>query len=180
MCALQVLKPENFVTMPWKNGGGITHEIAKRKENDKFLWRLSIAEVSSDGPFSVFAGLQRILTVIEGDGLALQTPDTTIEARPMKPVSFSGDTPVTSTRGSAIVKDFNVIFDPLRIHADVKIVKIPFRLEASGATVRAALLLERGQMDGVAVPAHSLVLIEDCGVSLTCIAPMICVSLLRL
>jgi environmental stress-induced protein Ves len=63
---MKIIPPSAFVTMPWKNGGGITHEILKQEHGGKLLWRLSIAEVASDGPFSLFPGLSRILTVIEG------------------------------------------------------------------------------------------------------------------
>ena len=66
--------PTAFTTAPWKNGGGVTHEIAKSEEDGAWLWRLSIAEVATDGPFSAFLGLSRILTVIEGEGLQLHLP----------------------------------------------------------------------------------------------------------
>ena len=86
--------PDTYTTMPWKNGGGITHEILKREDAGKLQWRLSIAEVASDGPFSIFAGLSRILTVFEGDGLTLHTPTDSLEALPLQPIAFSGDVPI--------------------------------------------------------------------------------------
>ena len=44
---------------PWKNGGGVTREIAKGAAagpDDDWGWRISIAEVERDGPFSTFPG----------------------------------------------------------------------------------------------------------------------------
>ncbi len=57
------------VFTPWKNGGGRTAEILAMPEGaglDGFDWRISTAEVAQSGPFSLFAGLDRWLTVLEG------------------------------------------------------------------------------------------------------------------
>ena len=60
--------------MPWKNGGGITTEIAK-DGTEPFLWRASRAQVASDGPFSFFPGYDRILIILQGKGMVLKFPD---------------------------------------------------------------------------------------------------------
>ncbi len=60
--------------MPWKNGGGETVEIAVFPEGAGFKdfgWRISLASVASDGPFSAFPGIDRTLTVIDGVGIDL-------------------------------------------------------------------------------------------------------------
>ncbi len=72
--ALTILKAENHRRMPWKNGGGVTVEIAIHPQGasvDDFDWRVSMATVASDGPFSVFPGIDRTLSVLEGDGILL-------------------------------------------------------------------------------------------------------------
>ncbi len=179
MCAVRIVRPENVLTMPWKNGGGITHEILKREHAGQLLWRLSIAEVASDGPFSVFSGMQRLLTVIEGEGLDLQTPDATIAARLLQPVGFSGDTPMISTRLSTLVKDFNVIFDPLTIQAMVSVERDAksLLLRAANGVIEAALLLHDGRCDGKILPAHSCVVVELDTVVLSCDGPVIHITL---
>ncbi|MCV2868067.1 HutD family protein [Defluviimonas sp. WL0002] len=117
---MRIFSPDDFDTQPWKNGGGVTHEIAREDQGGALLWRLSIAEVKTDGPFSFFPGLARVLTVIEGAGLYLETPEGRIEALPLTPVAFSGDTAVTSRMIDGPVRDFNVIYDPawLSVHVD--------------------------------------------------------------
>jgi uncharacterized protein len=116
---MQVLTPDSFTPMPWKNGGGVTHEIAKVERDRRLVWRLSIATVASDGPFSAFPGCTRILTVLSGAGLVLRSPDGVIVAEPLRPVRFSGDLQVTGERISADVRDLNVIFDASVVAAKV-------------------------------------------------------------
>jgi environmental stress-induced protein Ves len=134
---MRIIGPEAFVTMPWKNGGGITHEIAKETRAGRLLWRLSVAEVASDGPFSAFPGLTRILTVLSGAGLVLRTAEGVIEAMPLHPVRFSGDLPVTGERVAGDVRDLNLIFDAERIAGSVTPVTGPF--EAKGPVALCAI-----------------------------------------
>lgn len=118
---MQLIPPSGFQTQPWKNGGGITHEIARKEERGRLLWRLSIAEVGSDGPFSAFPGLARILTVIAGEGLFLDTPEGRLSALPLAPLTFPGDLPADCTRIAGAVRDFNLIYDRRRIRAAVRV-----------------------------------------------------------
>ena len=46
-------------TQPWKNGGGTTHEIWRAPDADAYDVRVSLAEVTGSGPFSVFPGYRR-------------------------------------------------------------------------------------------------------------------------
>jgi environmental stress-induced protein Ves len=66
---MRLLRAADRIAAPWKNGGGVTREIAAWPEGagfDDFLWRVSMAEVAADGPFSVFPGVDRTLAVLEG------------------------------------------------------------------------------------------------------------------
>jgi environmental stress-induced protein Ves len=77
---MNVIKYDELVETRWKNGGGVTREIATAQLKDAFLWRLSMADVSKDGAFSDFAGFMRILTVIKGSGVALIHDAGTLQA----------------------------------------------------------------------------------------------------
>lgn len=60
--------------MPWKNGGGETAEIAVEPADaalDAIDWRISMARVDADGPFSTFPGIDRTLAILAGAGLRL-------------------------------------------------------------------------------------------------------------
>jgi uncharacterized protein len=80
--------------MPWRNGTGETREVAAAPSPttlDTFLWRVSIASVVRDGPFSRFAGVARTLLVVEGAGVRLTGPGICVElARRSTPAILSG------------------------------------------------------------------------------------------
>jgi environmental stress-induced protein Ves len=71
--SIKVIRRSSFKTTPWKNGGGITHEaIRVPPTGDAFLWRISVAQIDSSGPFSDFAGYDRKMVLLRGRGIALQ------------------------------------------------------------------------------------------------------------
>ncbi len=97
----------------WKNGGGVTSEIAAYPEGssmDDFGWRISTALVTAAGPFSVFEGIDRILTVLDGK-LALQFPAENSEVilDASQSHSFAGDVAVTGVPLGGTVRDLNVM-----------------------------------------------------------------------
>lgn len=125
-----------FHTARWKNGGGLTHEIARLEDGGALIWRISLAEVAANGPFSAFPGLTRVLTVIDGGGLDLESPEEVLSALPLMPVRFSGDTPIAARLRGGSCRDVNVIFDPGRVAARVAVLR-----PDEGATATAVLAL---------------------------------------
>jgi environmental stress-induced protein Ves len=103
--------PTDYKVMPWKNGGGSTTELHMEPGSDGLLWRVSIADVGSDGPFSRFAGCERHIMTIEGHGMVLSGgPGGDIAVAPiLQPKSFSGDWPITARLINGPVRDFNLI-----------------------------------------------------------------------
>ena len=70
-----VLSPNDYRRMPWKNGLGHTMQIATHPADAdlaSFVWRVSVAEVTQDGPFSPFAGVDRTLVLLTGAGMKLE------------------------------------------------------------------------------------------------------------
>jgi environmental stress-induced protein Ves len=103
--------------VPWKNGGGRTAEILAAPAGagvDDFAWRISTAEVAASGPFSIFPGVQRCLTVLEGGSLRLCFADgVQHEVSPgAAPVYFPGDVPCACELLGAPVLDLNVMVRP--------------------------------------------------------------------
>ena len=61
-----------YTAMPWRNGAGITHEIAREPAHgESFAWRLSLASLQASGPFSVYTGYQRCVALVAGRGFRL-------------------------------------------------------------------------------------------------------------
>ena len=114
MVSLTVRRREEHRRMPWKNGLGVTEEIAIAPEGatlaDSFLWRLSSALVQADGPFSLFPGYDRTLVVIDGAGMILDADGKrTTLARLDAPFVFPGEASVTSALSEGPIRDFNVM-----------------------------------------------------------------------
>jgi len=97
MTAYSLIRRNAHRVMPWKNGGGATAEIAIHPPGATvaagFDWRLSIATVASDGPFSAFPRHDRVIMLLAGQGMSLTFDDgeRAVLDRPFQPLSFSGD-----------------------------------------------------------------------------------------
>ncbi|MFD7257697.1 HutD family protein [Streptomyces sp. NPDC059874] len=98
----------------WKNGGGVTREIAVFPEGagmDEFVWRASLAEVAADGPFSAFPGVTRTLTLVEGVGMDLDVGgERRLVDERFAPQDFPGDEPTDCRLLDGPVVNFNVMY----------------------------------------------------------------------
>lgn len=111
---VRLLRNSDHRRMPWKNGGGETVEVIVHPEGaglSDFGWRVSMATVASDGPFSVFPGIDRTLAVLSGDRMALSIeglgeqllkPETA-------PLAFPADAPTTARLTGGPITDLNVM-----------------------------------------------------------------------
>lgn len=105
------LTAKDHIRQPWKNGRGTTVELLHlRDPAGATLLRLSRASVVEDGPFSLFPGIERNLTVLSGPGFRLTGPGIDLGCKPLVPVAFPGDVPVTASEtGGGPSDDFNVM-----------------------------------------------------------------------
>ena len=110
----KVLRAGDYRRMPWKNGGGWTTELATSPESiglSAFEWRISIAEIGSDGPFSTFPECDRQIALLDGIGMELQIEGeeaVRLEQR-LRFFRFAGESNVFGRLVSGPVRDFNVI-----------------------------------------------------------------------
>lgn len=106
---------------PWKNGAGNTTEIAVAPAGaglDEFDWRISLATIAQDGPFSVFPGIDRTLALVQGPGVILDVDgDGRFALSEDDPViEFAGESEVVATMMGAPSTDFNVMTRRARCH----------------------------------------------------------------
>ena len=108
----RVLRAADYQRMRWKNGGGWTTELAASRTNgDAFDWRISIADVESDGAFSTFPQCNRYIALLEGIGMELRSDGVEplrLERR-LQFIHFDGEANTYGKLISGPVRDFNVI-----------------------------------------------------------------------
>jgi environmental stress-induced protein Ves len=112
--ALRVLHPRAYRRTRWQNDGGWTTEIASEPMADPaqgFRWRVSIADIESDGPFSVFPGVDRDLLLLAGKGIELDindAPPLRLDQR-FQRTHFAGEDAVGCRLLAGPTRDFNVM-----------------------------------------------------------------------
>lgn len=123
---IRVLFPHHWQTQAWKNGGGITHEIARADDEHGNRWRLSIAEVASDGPFSCFENIDRVILMLDGKGFCLHGVGANPEviAEPLKPFSFAGEAAIDCTLLVGPVRDFNLMSRRGAVQASLQVLAL--------------------------------------------------------
>ncbi|MGW3010247.1 HutD/Ves family protein [Streptomyces sp. NPDC001219] len=113
--------------MPWSNGGGVTREVAVHPPGagwDTFVWRVSLADVTRDGPYSPLPGVRRVLTVVDGAGLEL-TVDGATRLLPDRgrPFAFPGGAETGSRLLDGPVVNLNVMLREGRADATVEMLR---------------------------------------------------------
>jgi hypothetical protein len=109
----QLLRAAGRSEVPWKNGGGLTSEIAVQPAGASladFDWRISCAQVDSDGPFSGFPGIDRIIAILEGElSLRVAGRSEVVLTPESAPWEFPGDAPASGGPLTGRVRDLNVM-----------------------------------------------------------------------
>ena len=114
MVCATVIRSATYRRMPWKNGGGETVEIAVSPEGAalaEFDWRVSMATVATDGPFSIFTGIDRTLSILEGNGmsLAIDGKAPVLLTGTSDPLAFPADVAVSAKLPDGPITDLNVM-----------------------------------------------------------------------
>ncbi|PZR41746.1 HutD/Ves family protein [Paraburkholderia fungorum] len=115
-----LIRGADLVAAPWKNGGGVTREVAAFPAGaglDSFTWRVSIADVAQAGPFSRFAGIDRTLALLSGAGMLLDETDATDAhavktyalTRPLDIARFAGEAQIDARLVDGATRDFNLM-----------------------------------------------------------------------
>lgn len=162
---------ESVPTTPWKNGGGVTRQILWADDSLESMdavsqrpWtlRISVADITASGPFSIFPGVDRWISPLEGGGVSLVFADqgrSPVALRRGEFFAFDGDESVAceldddsapardlnimARRGSWMVRPLARTWDSVRLTSDERLLWTP--------------VVGRWQVDGVSVgPGHVL------------------------
>ena len=107
---MHIIRYDTLRPVPWRNGGGTTREVASFPVGAvDFDWRISIADVTAAGVFSTFPGVDRILTVIEGELMVVTVDGEEHAMEQYRPFRFSGDSVTSSALPVGDTKDLNVM-----------------------------------------------------------------------
>ena len=123
MTRLSLLSPSDYQRTRWKNDGGWTTEIARSADDSPaaFRWRVSIAEIERDGPFSSFPGVVRDLLLLEGNGIELDIDDAAPHrmTQRFQRIRFNGESSVNCRLLAGPTRDFNVMASRDAANAEV-------------------------------------------------------------
>ncbi|NQY36534.1 MAG: HutD family protein [Alteromonadaceae bacterium] len=172
---IKIIPPNQFKEIPWKNGQGVTTELAISKGGSlfDFDWRLSIASVVENGPFSDFSGYLRNLVLLEGEGIELHHDERrTDELTALLSVAtFDGGCKTIGTLKSGPIKDFNIMVNADKYQVEVETyieresIKIPscdlcFVYSLSGETE--VIIFEQSSMfESYTLPVQHLIKISS-------------------
>jgi uncharacterized protein len=111
---MRLIERADFQSMPWKNGGGTTTQIAvhpAHASTDNFAWRVSMATVNTDGNFSRFPETERSLVVLEGAGINLTVAGGKAERLTCdsEPFTFAADAEAVASLFAGPILDLNVM-----------------------------------------------------------------------
>ena len=122
--SLQLIPAHEYRRERWRNGFGWTREILRSPHSetdagDAWDWRMSIAEIEQDGPFSIFPGVERELILLHGNGLRLRFDDDDVHEiePPHGRLRFAGERIASGELIDGPTHDFNLMWRRERIDA---------------------------------------------------------------
>ncbi|MEM5437379.1 HutD family protein [Paraburkholderia diazotrophica] len=147
--SVSLIRGADVVASPWKNGGGVTREVAAHPAGaalDAFVWRVSVADVGAAGPFSRFAGIDRTLVLLSGAGMLLEGDEGAHALRePLDVARFKGETAIDARLVDGPTRDFNLMVRRGAATGDVAIWRDEVRAQLDADVV--LLFCAQGSLD---------------------------------
>ena len=160
-----LIQADEVAAQPWRNGGGVTRELLRWPLGPSdWRLRISLADVRSDGPFSIFPGIQRWFSVIDGAGLRLSLGDADHLLQPgHEPLCFGGELPVHCALLDGPTTDLNLM------HAGGSASMVRAQtgnawrssLSMRGLFTRVAGVWSAPEMPAMRLPAHCLLWLDE-------------------
>ncbi|WP_321964546.1 HutD family protein [Paraburkholderia sp. J7] len=123
----------------WRNGGGVTRTLAANANADADAWRVSIAEVERDGPYSRFAGMTRVSFVLRGAGVVLREGALEVSLTPNEAVEYTGNAAWDARLVGGAVTVLNVMSAAQKYRVAVRPLGASVTVDAGGVALVLAL-----------------------------------------
>ena len=138
----QQIRLQDVPVSPWKNGGGTTQTLVCWPSPSDWVFRMSVARIDSDGPFSEFKGVDRWFAVLSGEGVVLQFPERRVEVSALDAVvQFSGDVPCQCSLTKGPTVDFNLMVQGVSANM-ARIDRSPYVAKFKAQTTLAIFVVE--------------------------------------
>ena len=136
----RIIRAADCPPQPWRNGLGLTREIARfpaDADTQSYLWRVSVAEVDSAAPFSAFPGIDRHIVLLDGDGFSMTLDGIRVHRlqTPLEPFAFPGEAAVEVTLAGGSTRDFNLMVRRAQARGSVAAHATPGRYQPSPSCV---------------------------------------------
>lgn len=148
----------------WRNGAGLTRLIASGVGGrtaakqaalkspphiDEFDWRISLAEIRGDGPFSVFPGIDRYAVLLGHSGITLSGSSGAAYLHPLQPLSFAGEAELQARcdPGPTMPRILNLMVRRKTMRSEVSVIDAQYRCPAATTLF---VLVATGQWEFIA------------------------------
>jgi environmental stress-induced protein Ves len=144
---MEIIRYAELRPQPWRNGGGTTRDLASHPEiasaqDGAWDWRVSISELSKAGDYSSFPGVERVLTVVDGELLVLSVDGKEQPLEKYRPFRFSGEAPSSGTLPTGDVRSLDVMARSGAFKAFTSIVELSKKRPQPVFAGQLAVLLE--------------------------------------
>ena len=137
------IRLDQVAPTPWKNGGGITRQLAAWPDAANWVWRMSVAEVAQSGPFSRFEGVQRWFAVLSGAGVCLTSNGRRRALTSASdPFCFEGAAITDCELIDGPTQDFNLMTRQTRANAQILRISKPVNRQMGGLSWVALYAIE--------------------------------------
>ena len=160
---ITLLTPQQYRRMPWKNGGGVSVDIAADATGGE-VWRFGRTPIPVAGPFSDYTGYDRVQVLIGGHGLVLDGPNGEIDLRtPFKIVRYKGELPLVSRLEAGPVEVVNLIGLRTSVAVDMQLLDAGKSLQLGKGLHFAYAPTAAAKVDAYDLPADHCLRIEAAG-----------------
>jgi environmental stress-induced protein Ves len=167
---LKVMSVAEAAPERWANDCGWTRTLLAWPEPQRWVVRVSVADVETAGPFSLFAGVDRWFAVLAGDGVRLTTAGrapVVVRATDEDMHAFPGDDPTGCELLGGPTRDLNVMNRRQEASTTIRRTRGQASLRSNAALVGCFVcddtVLALDRRGRVALPRHTLAWLENPG-----------------